>query len=84
MIEFDVRFQNAQEMDVAFDGDSSFNCKMDGVVVADYSGSYTVTPSEVQQVLPTSGKMLSMDVVVEPIPSNYGLITWDGSTLTVS
>lgn len=49
-----------------------------------YHGDYTVTPSRVQQTLPTAGMVLDRNVTVEPIPSNYGLITWDGSTLTVS
>ena len=29
-------------------------------------------------------KTMASDVTVNPIPSNYGLITWDGSVLTVS
>ena len=49
-----------------------------------YSGTIDVTPTEETQTLPTSGYMLQADIVVEPIPSNYGLITWDGTTLTVS
>ena len=43
-----------------------------------------VTPTEEEQVvLPDDGYLLSR-VTVNPIPSNYGLITWDGSVLTVS
>ena len=49
-----------------------------------YEGEYTVTPGEDAQALPTAGKSLAQDVTVEPIPSNYGLITWDGAVLTVS
>lgn len=49
-----------------------------------YQGEYEVTPSEEEQVLNTGGKYLSKSVVVAPIPSNYGRITWDGRTLTVS
>lgn len=49
-----------------------------------YDGAYSVTPSAVEQVLATSGKALEHDVVVAPIPSNYGLITWNGAILTVS
>lgn len=51
---------------------------------AEYHGEYTVTPSAEAQVLDTRGKNLAEDVVIAPIPNNYGLITWDGSTLTVS
>lgn len=49
-----------------------------------YEGEYTVVPGEDAQVLPTAGKSLSQDVTVEPIPPNYGLVTWDGAVLTVS
>lgn len=49
-----------------------------------YAGPYTVTPTTSTQTLTTSGKTMNQDVVVDPIPSNYGLITWNGSTLTVS
>lgn len=49
-----------------------------------YQGSYTVTPSQQTQVLEMEGMRASQNVTVNPIPSNYGLITWNGSTLTVS
>lgn len=50
----------------------------------DYTGSYDVTPTQNTQTLKTEGLMMSRDVIINPIPSNYGLITWNGSTLTVS
>lgn len=49
-----------------------------------YSGAYEVTPSAEQQVLSTQSKVMAEDIIVKPIPSNYGLITWNGSVLTVS
>ena len=51
---------------------------------ADYQGAYTVTPTQQTQTLPTEGLMMTQDVTVNPIPSNYGLITWTGSVLIVS
>ena len=83
MSEFDVQFQNAQDMDVSFSEGDAFSCKMDGVIVGDYAGSYTATPGEEPQTLPTSGKICEMDIVVEAIPSNYGRIEYNGSTITV-
>ena len=45
----------------------------------------TVTPSSnVQIVNPDAGYTGLSTVTVNPIPSNYGLITWNGSVLTVS
>lgn len=49
-----------------------------------YAGEYEITPTEQTQIIPIEGKTAKQDIVVNPIPSNYGLITWDGNTLTVS
>ena len=48
-----------------------------------YEGEYTVTPGEDAQALPTAGKSLAQDVTVEPIPSNYGRIAWNGAAIMV-
>lgn len=50
----------------------------------EYDGPYEVTPSATAQTLATRGLLSTADIVVNPIPSNWGRITWDGSTLTVS
>ena len=50
----------------------------------DYDGETTFTPSAETQVIPTSHTVLLSDITINPIPSNYGLITWNGATLTVS
>mgnify|MGYP006932853930 CR=1 FL=1 len=49
-----------------------------------YDGPYSVTPSAEEQVLDTNGKRMTGNVTVGAIPSNYGLVTWNGSVLTVS
>ena len=49
-----------------------------------FAGPYEVTPSASGQTLEMAGLTARQDVVVKPIPSNYGLITWDGSVITVS
>lgn len=49
-----------------------------------YDGPYEVTPSPETQVLRTAGKGMGENVIINPIPNNYGLITWNGSTITVS
>ena len=48
-----------------------------------YTGSYNVTPSTQQQTLHVEGRVMSQDVTINAVPSNYGKISWDGSTLTV-
>ena len=49
-----------------------------------YTGEYSVTPSNAAQTLSTAGRALRGDITIEAIPSNYGLITYNGSTITVS
>lgn len=54
------------------------------ILPPEYHGAVTVTPSADRQTLTTQDLYLTTDITIEPIPNNYGLITWDGSTLTVS
>jgi len=49
-----------------------------------YDGPYEVTPSADAQTLDTSGLVMTENVTVNPIPSNWGLIGWNGAVLTVS
>ena len=49
-----------------------------------YEGPYEVTPTRGTQILYTNEKLMEGNVVVNPIPHDWGHITWDGSVLTVS
>lgn len=49
-----------------------------------YEGPYEITPAAEEQVLETAGKTMDGNVRVGAIPNNYGLITWNGSVITVS
>ena len=49
-----------------------------------YHGEHTVTPTDHTQILQTSEYYLLENITINPIPNNYGIITWNGSTLTVS
>lgn len=49
-----------------------------------YTGETTVTPTQETQILHTANKAVLEDIVIEPIPENYGLITWNGSFIMVS
>ena len=79
---------------IVLDGELSLNIPLDGtpdkvLKVAEYDlpvydGVTEITPSQDTQILQTSNKVLTRNIVVNPIPSNYGLITWNGNTLTVS
>ena len=51
---------------------------------APYTGPYQFTPSAQQQVIPTAKTAVDQDIIIDPIPSNYGLITYNGAFITVS
>lgn len=54
------------------------------VHVEEYGGPYEFTPTQGTQVIEIANKKATADITINPIPSNYGLITWNGSVLTVS
>ena len=49
-----------------------------------YEGPYEATPGPEAQVMPTSGKAMRGNLRINPIPSNYGLITYHANIITVS
>lgn len=49
-----------------------------------YTGTTEITPSQEVQTIPTEGYYMASSIRVNPIPSNYGLITYNGSIITVS
>lgn len=55
-----------------------------GSYFPDYEGGYTFTPSRQAQVVPTERRVLLENIVINPIPQNYGLITYNGAIITVS
>lgn len=75
---------DASVSDMVFTADASIAIPVAYSPLPHYEGAYEVTPSAEVQTLVTTGMVMDGDVRVNPIPSNYGLITWNGSTLTVS
>lgn len=49
-----------------------------------YEGPVEVTPSAEGQVLETENLYMTENITIGPIPNNYGLITYNGTTITVS
>ena len=78
---FNLEIQDKDIFDFIIESSSAFINYIDGDV---YDGPYTVTPSRQSQILNTANCVLLDNIVVNAIPSNYGLITWDGNTLTIS
>lgn len=77
---------------VVIDGSCSLITTLDGAAekiikyreTVYYTGSYTITPAATAQTIPIAQLTAADDITIEPIPNDYGLITWNGSTLTVS
>ena len=43
-----------------------------------FHGEYIIKPSDEAQEIETAQKYMAKNIVIEPIPSNYGHIEWDG------
>ena len=78
----------AESVEFGFDDGEEHGLDIDAKIVIvqgdSYTGPYTVTPNSQTQTLSTADLVMTNNVTVNPIPSNYGLITWNGSVLTVS
>lgn len=64
--------------------DAEFRSVQVVVDVDEYTGTYEVTPSDETQTLQTSGLRMLGNVTINPVPSNYGRITWNGLGIRVS
>lgn len=78
----DVVLDGELESSNAYDGQSSTYQIVSSVDA--YTGEYEFTPVATSQTIAIMGKVATQNITINPIPSNYGLITWNGSTLTVS
>ena len=51
--------------------------------VSDYEGAYEFTPTEDAQTISIAGHKAAANIIINPIPSNYGKVTWTGTVLTI-
>lgn len=87
-IELDVRSRDPVTLDVPGSAPVEWGASEYMPVVSTdaptYEGPYEATPTSDTQVFATGRKLMVREFTVNPIPSNYGLVTWNGQTLTVS
>lgn len=82
--------QISEQYDVTVSGGETIGAATDSQIVInrieaeEYAGPYEVTPSAAEQVLEIRNKKATQNIIINPIPSNYGLVTWDGAMLTIS
>lgn len=86
MTTFNITFVEQEQFEIGLtSGGDNFSAVFDSVISNDtYKGSYSVTPTTQAQELETKGLLLTENIQVAAIPSNYGLIGWNGAILTVS
>ena len=83
--QIDVVFSNEENFVCAVQDETAFTVSMgEAFMPESYRGSVDITPTDTVQVLATQGKVLDTNITIEPIPNNYGLITYNGSYITVS
>ena len=87
IVDMDVGVAQTIPMTVSV-GSSTLGMDLSSTINAIYHGNLedmTATPSDTTQVIICDpGYDGIHTVTIDPIPSNYGKITWNGSTLTVS
>lgn len=85
IIQMDVAFESDNDFVCSFTQDEAFECSIgEAFMPEEYHGITNVTPANQTQTLETQGKVVKENIVIDPIPSNYGLVTYNGSTITVS
>jgi len=50
----------------------------------EYTGPTVFTPGRQAQIVLTARKVVLTDIRINPIPQNYGLVSYDGSVITIS
>lgn len=85
---FRLKLTESEDLNLSLSSSEAYNLEIGEITIAghyeDYEGSYHFTPSARTQTIPVENMHTLSDIIIDPIPSNYGLITWDGSVITVS
>ena len=78
-------FTLAEENDLIFGiaDDDQLDFELKEPSPESFHGEYIFTPTDEPQEIETAKKYMAKNIVIEPIPSNYGHIEWDGAILKV-
>jgi len=71
------------DLTAELDGEYGIVTRVNEGAYPEYRGTTEITPTTEEQTLQTANRTLLHDITIKPIPSYYGLIEWDGYTLTV-
>ena len=89
MIEYEFELsQQDQTFEFEFEDEPVYDFTLSEEVIIGatnkYEGSYEITPTEETQIMPTDNLVMSSNVVINPIPTNYAKMTWNGNIVTFS
>ena len=82
-LSLDLHIDGDMSLDIPVDGEAGTVIKVTEYDLPVYTGQTEITPSEETQVLETANRTVLQNIVVNPIPENYGRLLWTGNTLTV-
>ena len=85
--ELSATLTKAQTLQGALSGQNGIEGHLtipNAILPPEYEGPFEVTPSDSVQTLDTELLYMTSNITINPIPNNYGLITYDGSIITVS
>lgn len=71
------------EMGLQMDGEMGVTTRIREYSTPIYDGETEITPSEETQILQTADKTALENIVINPIPANYGRIIYDGAHLRI-
>ena len=81
-------FSNTEQLNAVFAQPHTLGAELGSTVyvpvIDDYVGPYEIVPSDEAQVIHCDALRMRDNLTIDPIPSNYGKITWNGAYLTVS
>ena len=90
-IYFELTLKNSSEIGFEFESEEQkIDFGFDTPVIVStsnipiYEGEYEITPSADGVTLLTQDLRMTANVVINPIPSSWGRIGWNGAYLTVS
>lgn len=83
--QIDVIFNSDEAFECSMESEESFVCSIGESFIPEiYHGATEVTPSGSVQILATKGKVIEDNITINPVPQQYGLVSWNGTALTVS
>lgn len=77
------QIEDGLELIAQIDGDFDTITKVVEHDLPVYTGQTVITPSDIAQTLATAEKVVASNIIINPIPENYGRLLYSGNTLTV-